>query len=293
MYVTTTGPGHKRSNMKLVIAATDFSGNSINAVEYAAGLASAIRSELLIIHVAPLPVLLNDIPIPFPARADDSIDSELSALRARLLHEMKAPVAVRTETVQGNVVQSLQQYCESEDVFSLVLGSETAGWLERTIVGATAVEAAKKLHCPVLVVPPGKHYSAIRTIGLACKPENIDPEFPAETVVEIVKELGAGLHILFAAKDTDSPAAVGADDEVGFIPASLKQLNPTFQLVAAEDPVAGIESFAVEHQIDLLFVISRTHGVLHSVLHHEHLADFLTDPLLPVMVIHPRAANEA
>jgi nucleotide-binding universal stress UspA family protein len=279
--------------MKLVIAATDFSGNSLNAVEYAAGLAASIRSELLIIHVAPLPVLLNDIPIPFPARADDSIDAELSALRAKLLHEMKDPIAIRTETVQGDVVQSLQQYCESEDVFSLVLGSETAGWLERTIVGATAVEAAKKLHCPVLVVPPGKHFAAIHTIGLACKPANIDPEFPADTIIGIVKGLGAGLHILFATNDTTAAGAAGAADEVGFIPASLKPLKPTFQLIAAEDPVTGIESFAVEHQIDLLFVISRTHGVLHSVLHHEHLAAFLTDPLLPVMVIHPRAANEA
>lgn len=279
--------------MKLVIAATDFSDNSINAVEYAAGLAAAIHSELLIIHVAPLPVLLNDIPIPFPGRSDDNLETELSALRARLLHDMKDPIAIRTETVQGNVVPSLQQYCESEDVFSLVLGSETAGWLERTIVGATAVEAAKKLHCPVLVVPPGKRFSAIRTIGLACKPTNIDPEFPAETIIDIVKDLGAGLHILFASPDATAPGTVAADDEVGFIPASLKPLKPTFQLVAAEDPVTGIESFAIEHQIDLLFVISRTHGVLHSVLHHEHLAAFLTDPLLPVMVIHPRAANEA
>lgn len=279
--------------MKLVIAATDFSDNSVNAVEYAAGLAAAIRSELLVIHVAPLPVLLNDIPIPFPARADDSIGTELSALRARLLHEMKDPIAVRTETVQGNVVPSLQQYCESEDVFSLVLGSETAGWLERTIVGATAVEAARKLHCPVMVVPPGKRFSAIRTIGLACKPANIDPEFPAEAIIDIVKDLGAGLHILFATKEAAPGSAVDTDGELGFIPASLKPLKPTFQLVAAEDPVTGIESFAIEHQIDLLFVISREHGVLHSVLHHEHLAAFLTDPLLPVMVIHPRAANEA
>ena len=50
--------------MKTIIAATDFSPNSENAVHYAADMATVLGAELHLLHVYSIPIPVSEVPIP-------------------------------------------------------------------------------------------------------------------------------------------------------------------------------------------------------------------------------------
>src|SRR5688572_11398144 len=49
--------------MKTIIAATDFSPVSINAVNYAADMAAILGASLTLFHVYPIPMAVSEVPV--------------------------------------------------------------------------------------------------------------------------------------------------------------------------------------------------------------------------------------
>ena len=60
--------------MKTILAPTDFSASSINAVNYAADLALSINANLVLFHAIPFPIAVSEISIP-----GDFIDDMMEA----------------------------------------------------------------------------------------------------------------------------------------------------------------------------------------------------------------------
>jgi hypothetical protein len=50
--------------MKTIIAPTDFSGSSLNSVNYAADLAVSINAKLVLFHAIPFPIAISEISVP-------------------------------------------------------------------------------------------------------------------------------------------------------------------------------------------------------------------------------------
>ena len=48
--------------MRTIVAPTDFSSVSINALNYAADLAAAIEADLILLHVVQIPITVSEIP---------------------------------------------------------------------------------------------------------------------------------------------------------------------------------------------------------------------------------------
>ena len=54
----------KMNVMKIIVAPTDFSTISLNAVNYATDMACILGANLALVHVCPIPVSLSDVPVP-------------------------------------------------------------------------------------------------------------------------------------------------------------------------------------------------------------------------------------
>src|SRR6185436_17934133 len=75
--------------MKPIIASTDFSPVSLNAVNYAADLACALNTDLYLIHIFQLPIVYSEIPV-----AADGIDNQVKEAEERI-KELKDSIAKR------------------------------------------------------------------------------------------------------------------------------------------------------------------------------------------------------
>src|SRR6188768_3162237 len=99
--------------MKTIVAATDFSPISENAVRYAADLAVSLGTRLALIHVYTIPVVVGDMPIPANSlkEAEANTIKQLETLRDNLTTRTGTRIEIRLVARPGDVVRQLEDYC--------------------------------------------------------------------------------------------------------------------------------------------------------------------------------------
>ncbi len=135
--------------IRTILHPTDFSDNAANAYHLAAALARDYGARLIVIHVAPIPVVgLTLGVVPPPPRADE-------ALLHKSLHEYSGRewVDVSEEiVVEGDPATEILGVAEEENCDLIVMGTHGLTGLERLLMGSVAEQVLRRAPCPVLTV---------------------------------------------------------------------------------------------------------------------------------------------
>jgi nucleotide-binding universal stress UspA family protein len=142
--------------MKTIVAPTDFSPISKNAVNYAANLACAISGHLSLIHVCIVPVAVSEIPAPAFNTLDFMSDAEgmMERLKDDIIRRTGSRLTVYTEVLAGDITTVINQHCKEVHPFAVVMGTESGSAFERFLFGGKTISAINHLPWPVIAVPP-------------------------------------------------------------------------------------------------------------------------------------------
>jgi nucleotide-binding universal stress UspA family protein len=139
--------------MKLIVAATDGSGESLRAVEWAAREAILRATALRIVSAAPLPPVMSTLQIRDRDHIADFIRSErdlaLHAAASRAARVAPGLVIV-TDPVAGPPAQAVAE--SGSGASMLVVGSRGAGAFTALTLGSVSRYAAAHAACPVVVI---------------------------------------------------------------------------------------------------------------------------------------------
>ncbi|MFI5151833.1 MAG: universal stress protein [Chitinophagales bacterium] len=265
--------------MKPIIATTDFTASSINAVNYAADLASAIGAKLILFHAVQLPVVVSDVPMPEPFYEEmlKAAKHDLKEMREKLAMRNKGKVEIEIEILPGSVSHELKEICDQRQPFAIVMGRGAGRSFEQLIIGSETFFAIKQLNYPILVVPESATYKGIKKIGLACDLEADDNALPFAQLKELLLAFNPTLdviHILPKEKVLES----GQVAESISLQNHLNVFRPNFHFLSNEKVDEGLSEFAKQHELDLLIVFPRKHdffGLFHKrvskslILHHQ------------------------
>src|SRR5690349_442537 len=102
--------------MRTIIAPTDFSPISLNAVNYAADMAVATNAELLLLHVVQIPVAVIDFPITEMEYQEITEDTSehLAKLVDYLSVRTKDKINIHSKSVAGSVEHELEHICNEK-----------------------------------------------------------------------------------------------------------------------------------------------------------------------------------
>lgn len=274
--------------MKIIIVPVDFSPAALNAAHYAADMALAIDAGLALLHVCSTPVAISEIPVPIE-NMDEVIhtaEQELLELKKELQAKAGRLLSVHTEVRVGNTLLQLKDYCQTVQPFAVVMGPNDKETIERLLFGSNTLQAVSSLSWPLLVVPPGAVFTAIRKVGLACDFRQVNESVPVKAIKELVQQFGAQLHVVHV---SDGPGGLGIHlpkDELEHLKEMLGQLNPTYHFMSRGDIDEGINEFAGKCKLDLLIVIPRKHTLLGGLFHKSHTKHLLLHAHTPVLSIH-------
>ena len=111
--------------MKTIIVPTDFSPAALNATNYAADMALAIKANILLFHAYQLPLSVSDTPIVLLSVEElrDSAESKLAQLKRDLAHITSGGLEILTEARMGNLSDELEEYCNKMRPFAVVMGT--------------------------------------------------------------------------------------------------------------------------------------------------------------------------
>src|SRR6186997_2707506 len=99
--------------MKTIIVATDFSPAALNAANYAADMALAIKADILLLHVYQIPEIYLEVPVAFSE--EEMIydaEKELMDLKKVLAARTAGKLHIGTKVLPGVFFPELKTVCE-------------------------------------------------------------------------------------------------------------------------------------------------------------------------------------
>lgn len=274
--------------MKTIVAATDFSPVSLNAVDYATDMACMTGANLVLFHTYALPIPFGELPAPTVniEQLDENAKRLIEALKEKLLDRAGDRLIIHNEVRAGEVLTELVKYCSNVKPQAVVIGAESASGIERALFGGKAVSALRNMQCPLIVVPPFIKFTNIRKIGLACDLREVVDSVRVQEIKEFVDEFNAELHVLHVTDETRDTFGPQTIEESGMLQEMLGEIHPKYHFI--NDPVIeqGLIEFAEKNKLDLLIVIPKKHNLLSRLFHYSHSKQLVLHAHMPVMSLH-------
>jgi nucleotide-binding universal stress UspA family protein len=277
--------------MKTIVAPTDFSAASLNAVNYAADMACVTGCSLSLLYA--LPIMVAEVPMPVYGFDDNEKyeKEKIENLRHDLLLRIKDRIKIYTKVVTNDILSGITDFCSTVNPYAVVMGAETAGGLERLLGDAITTEAVKQLNWPVIVVPADAKFSNIRRVGLACDFRGVVDSIPFDEIRNIVEEFKAELHILHVNETTPENFSDGAVEESGWLQEMLYGLHPKYHFIKGSDIEKSIEEFADTNKLDMLIVIPKKHSLRHRIFNPSYSKQLVLHSHVPVMAVHEQGKS--
>jgi len=269
--------------MKTIIALTNFSKSSYNAVKYAADMAKILQAELVLMHVVQLPVSF-EVPLSeyeFNAMQQEAQD-ELAKLKTMLLLRTGAEIIISTKVITGTMLHEIEEVCATKKPFLVVMGTERRSWTERFVFGSNTFNSVKNLHYPVLVVPQDAVFRGINRIVLASDCKDVD-ELPLEILRELVDVFHASVDILHVSTNNGDELKSAVNFQI--VKHRFDEFNPRTFFVSGDNIEQAINSYAEENNDDLVMVIARKHTFFQSLVHKSQSSHITLKPHIPVLAV--------
>jgi nucleotide-binding universal stress UspA family protein len=275
--------------MNTILALTNFTPISINAVNYAANVAAFIHAELQIINICELPVAFTEVPLATydVDRLVKDAERQLADLKQTVTNRLPNLISIETIVKQGDILSEINRYCEELQPFAVVMGAETATSFEQFMFGGKTVSAVHQLQWPIMVVPEDVQFKGIKKIGLACDFKNVIDSVPAAEIKLMVHHFNAELHVVNVYPEKLGGSLSASDvAESGLLQTMLQDLNPLYHFISDNDVEQSINDFADKNELDMLIIIPKKHLLINKIFQHSYSKRMVLQMRVPVLAIH-------
>lgn len=275
--------------MFTILCPTDFSQTSLNAINYAAEIASNLNGRLHLTHLVYPPYtgggegsFVIDVGLEeLIANANLELDKLAQQLRKQALE-----VSISTEFGFWDVIlKNLEGNIKPDLVVSGTNGSSSV--FSAKLLGMNTMTMIRKMACPVLAVPPGFRFSKLDSIVYATdyQFEDIDHAVLVERIAQIQHAKIHFVHVAtkedYVEKDRDYMAWFKE-----LIDKQIKYPFKEFSVIVDQKVEEALEFYAFNENVDLLCVAMRERSALGQIFGHSHTQKFLVDARIPVLVFH-------
>lgn len=272
--------------MKKILAAIDFSEASFNALSYAAYLANTFNSTLVVLHAYSNTDAIDNQPV--TEIYDSASDLEV-ANHNYLVAQMegiirKYTVKIKGIVKKGKTIPLIKKVAKEEKISLIVMGMKGKG-KSGSVFGSTTTEMIGKTELPIIVIPEKAGYQAIQTIAIATDFKDRKPVSRFKVLSEFIKKYDPFLHILNVQKKESklTPTMIAGKMRSGLI---WDKYNHDFNIIENDDVEKGINQFLKSHQVDLLAMVARKHGLLEKVFSKSHTKAMTKQTKVPLLVMH-------
>lgn len=266
--------------MKTIIAATDFSEEAENAIQYAAALAKQTGAKLLLFNSFNLPVHTANSLLPEEVIRRMEEDNKL------LLCERAAELAERYGIDVGIksglflLIEEGLDVLYQESQADLVVMGMAARSIEQDIFGNTTTSVILKLKYPVLAVPKTAVFDRINSILFACEDLRKVEEPVKEKIRNLARQLGAELEVFHVENESAQKKADQEKDLTEF-----EGITCSYKDYSSDNVIKAIQKEIKDYDAKLLIMIPQRHGFWESIIHKSKtrmMASGLSIPLLSI-----------
>jgi nucleotide-binding universal stress UspA family protein len=298
--------------LKSIICATDLSDISNPAVYYGIHLAREFSAKFFLCHVIHIPVgVIYGEAISDPLAQEQRLIDYAHERLSRLIGEQ--PVDWEPLVTTGHVADEITRMATEKKVDLAICSTHGRSGLKRLVLGSVTERLMHTLPCPLLVVHAlehGLHPSAdqkvrLQRILVACD-FSPDSDLAFEYGLSLAQEFQSEMHLAHVIeppvyKDLLKPAKEERTERSQ--PALREQLNQKLMDMVPEDarhwctpitvlmagqPHEELTKYAVVHDIDLIVLGVRGHGLIESLFVGSTTDRVIRQAPCPVLSVRPK-----
>jgi universal stress protein A len=155
--------------IRRILAPTDFSTHSEQAVRFACGLAERLGAELYLVHVlseiipaGPDPLLMPVMPPQFYQENEERAKETLQKL---LQPAWGKPSSMVTAVQWGSPVEAIVDYAGEQAIDLIVIATHGRTGLSHVLLGSVAERIVREAPCPVLTIRDSHRAAATPASG--------------------------------------------------------------------------------------------------------------------------------
>ncbi|MFK7799609.1 MAG: universal stress protein [Aureispira sp.] len=275
--------------MKKIIVPVDFSVASSWGYYYAYDMAKSLNTELVVLYLYWPPYMESTYP-------QAQVDAIYKAKEEDVLKHLKAatqpPLSDRANPVpcsyivrpgSEHTIVSVAKELESE---LIIMGTHGADKAMDKVWGTNTGKVIQNAHCPVLAIPEGAKFNAIKRIAYATDFSEKNNERLFQLTV-VATAINATVHCVHINK-TDKPYDEASEQAFAErFEGDFKGLPVTFSVFSATSVNEGLQVFCRVNEIDLLAMLTHQRSLWDKLFGGQSITNSMTGTeRLPLLAFH-------
>ncbi len=272
---------------KRIIVPIDFSGDSINALEYAIETANILEADIRMIHVN----ATKSFEVPFyfkeiGQQVGKSAEDFFSILYDKYKEQIKNEFDYKVRT--GTIYQEVTNQAKYSDAHMIIMGTHGASGFEEFFIGSNAYKVVTHAPCPVITVRHGFMRKAIKNIVLPIDITS-DSRKKVNFVADLADVFDATVHIT-AVRETNGPGIIKKldgyiDQLAGYFKG--KKINYETQSLIGDNITEITIDYSTQVNADLIAIMTEQSTSLNNLWLGAYAQQMVNHSPIPVLSIRP------
>lgn len=272
--------------MKNILVPIDFSDASFNAVSYAAFLANAFDTGLLLVHAYSGTSAIDKEPGTKVYDSNEELEADNEKLLKKEIEKVteKFTVKIKSLLKKGNAVSIINEVAEENHSDIIVMGMKGKGE-SNSIFGSTTTSMIDKTSIPLLVIPKNASYQTINSITLASdfNDEKLLTHF--SVLEKLMTKFDPFIQVLNVQK---KDSKLTAEMIAGKMSSGLMwdKYNHSFNVIEEDNIEEGINKFLKKRPTDLLIMLARKRNFITQFFEASHTKKMIYQTKIPLLILH-------
>lgn len=282
--------------MKTILLPTDFSKNSLNAIQYAVDMFQNLECNFYLLNVQKASSFISDdimvmsssttIYQTLISAAKKSIDNIILKLQSKHFNSKHRFHAI---VDYDYLIDSINQLSSLHAVDLVVMGTKGASGLEKVIFGSNTVHIMQSCHVPVLAIPDNCKFSGLHKILFTTNHLELHGIEALEWLKEFNRFYNPVLEILHIKDENHATHEVFSNEalfKVHFPEAVHNYINTSSKTI-----FDVVNTYIHENRISLFVLMSAKHSFLERLFSKSPVETFGYKMNIPFLVINRKEKN--
>ncbi|WP_192349461.1 universal stress protein [Algoriphagus sp. Y33] len=266
--------------MKIILP-IDFSGNAINALDFAIALTGKKEGEIILVHVI-------EAVFDFASKAAVALENmhrDAETLMQSTLEKYRHSNQKFTTVIkEGTASTSITQLALQMEATLIVMGTQGASGIKVGLIGSTTINVIKESSIPVLVIPTESSAPCIKKIALALEFASHEEKF-IDWVIDMSRRWERGLEFVHVQAANDFEEDRGIKKLEDFITSHHPGLPVKIHTFYAPTPVEGLDQFLEENENVILVMCHRHKNLWEQILSRSQTIEMVFHSKVPLLIM--------
>jgi nucleotide-binding universal stress UspA family protein len=276
--------------MKTILLPTDFSTNSLNAINFAMKMFKDIDCTFYLLNVQKASSFVSDdLMTAAPSvnlyqaiidMSKKSLDNLINSITSKFKNSRHELIPI---VDYDNFIDAINQICELKEVDLIIMGTKGTSGLEKVIFGSNTIRVMQRGLVPVLAIPENYKYRRLNYIAFLTNYVTKYKREDVSVLLEIITSNHSNLQVLHVSEGQSLTKT--QEQNIKLIDNLFADISYKFINLSGKDIFKIVTDYIKLNDINMIAMVNKKHSFFERFFTTHMVEDFGSRPDIPFLVM--------